>query len=256
MLVGGPLLALFLFVFTYLIERQGFLNAGVSRQSIRDQYFRTTFTLMGHLAKADGRISEPEIKMAEQQMSRMGISKAHRLEAIELFKQGAEQSFSLDDEMQRCKSVLGRSGNLYKMLLITLVTTAFADNELHASEREVLQQVAAHIGINEMHFEQILQMVAAQQGFGAHQRSSYSQSNAFKQKDLDPVTQAYAALGVPASVIDKDLKRAYRKLMSQHHPDKLIAQGMPDDMIEIATEKTQEIQSAYELLQKHRGIKH
>ena len=52
---------------------------------------------------------------------------------------------------------------------------------------------------------------------------------------------------------DKALKRAYRKLMSENHPDKLIAQGVPEDMIKLATERSQEIQAAYEMIKKSRG---
>ena len=54
---------------------------------------------------------------------------------------------------------------------------------------------------------------------------------------------------------DAEVKRAYRKMMSQHHPDKLAAKGLPDDMIDVAKEKTQEIQSAWDLIKSKRGIK-
>jgi DnaJ like chaperone protein len=64
---------------------------------------------------------------------------------------------------------------------------------------------------------------------------------------------AYDALGVTPEVGDKDLKRAYRKLMSENHPDKLIAQGVPEDMVKLATERSQEIQAAYEMVRKARG---
>lgn len=250
--VLGPIGALIGFVAGLLADNKGLGGGSLDRQAVKEQYFKTTFTLMGHLAKADGRISEAEIKMAEQQMSRMGIHKTHRQEAIALFKKGAAADFSLSVEMQHFTQVVGRRSNLYKMLLVTLISTAFADNELHSAEREVLREVAGHLSINSQYFDQILQMAAAQQGFG--QQRSYRQNNAFKRHASDPVGDAYKALGVASSVSDRDLKRAYRKLISQHHPDKLIAQGMPDDMIDLATEKTQAIQAAYELLQKERGL--
>ena len=63
---------------------------------------------------------------------------------------------------------------------------------------------------------------------------------------------AYRALGVESTATDKEVKRAYRKLMSEHHPDKLIAKGVPEAMIKLATERTQEIQTAYELIRKSR----
>ena len=51
---------------------------------------------------------------------------------------------------------------------------------------------------------------------------------------------------------DADLKKAYRRLMSQHHPDKLVAKGLPEQLIKDATEKTQQIKAAYELIRKSR----
>jgi DnaJ like chaperone protein len=59
---------------------------------------------------------------------------------------------------------------------------------------------------------------------------------------------AYKALGVQATSTDAQVKRAYRKLISENHPDKLIGQGMPEDMVKLATERTQEIQTAYDCI--------
>ena len=66
------------------------------------------------------------------------------------------------------------------------------------------------------------------------------------------LADAYLALGVSRDCDDRSLKRAYRRLMSEHHPDKLIAQGVPEDMVKLGTEKSQEIQAAYELIRKQR----
>ena len=68
------------------------------------------------------------------------------------------------------------------------------------------------------------------------------------------LADAYAALGVAESASDAEVKKAWRRLMSQYHPDKLIAEGMPEDMVKMATERTQEIQSAWEQVRKARGL--
>jgi DnaJ like chaperone protein len=65
---------------------------------------------------------------------------------------------------------------------------------------------------------------------------------------------AYKALGVSKDSSDAEIKRAYRKLMSQYHPDKLIGQGMPEDMIAMATEQAKDIQLAYDLIKKQRNL--
>ena len=65
---------------------------------------------------------------------------------------------------------------------------------------------------------------------------------------------AYKALGVTSESSDQEIKRAYRKLMSQYHPDKLMGQGVPPDMIAVATEQAKEIQLAHDLIKKVRNI--
>jgi DnaJ like chaperone protein len=66
---------------------------------------------------------------------------------------------------------------------------------------------------------------------------------------------AYAILSVDANTADRDVKKAYRRLMSQHHPDKLVAKGLPEEMMKVASQKTHEIKQAYEKIKQHRGMK-
>jgi DnaJ like chaperone protein len=209
-------------------------------------YFETTFTLLGYLAKADGRISEEEIAQAENLMARMGLTNEHRQQAIGLFKRGAKSDFCLDDSMQQFVSICGRQNNLKQSLLNDLMALALADGELHQSERQALEGIARYLGISKALFEKIIEMIMARAQFnGAGSSGGYASSSS----QLDA---AYKALGVSADDTDSDIKKVYRKLVSENHPDKLIGQGMPDDMIKLATERTQEIRKAYELIQASR----
>ena len=228
------------------------LGGSANREAVQQRYFTTTFSIMGHLAKADGRVSEEEVNLAENLMQRMGLTAEHRQEAIRLFKHGAEPEFDLAAELGLFKAQCGRRANLIHMLLVTLISVAFADGELHAAEKTVLQRVAAELGIQQHHFEQILGMVAAQHGFSQRAGGGSHGHYAPQPAPADLLEEAYRALGVSPSATDKEVKRAYRKLMSKHHPDKLIAQGLPDDMIALTTEKAQEIQQAHDLIEKHR----
>jgi len=81
---------------------------------------------------------------------------------------------------------------------------------------------------------QLLARMQAQQSFDGAQSSQVS------------IEEAYKVLGVSSDVDDAQLKKAYRRLMSQHHPDKLVAKGLPPEMMQLAKEKTQEIQAAYD----------
>ena len=76
-----------------------------------------------------------------------------------------------------------------------------------------------------------------------------------RQSESQSIDEAYRVLGVAASASDDDVKKAYRRLMNQHHPDKLVARGLPQSMIGIAEQKTHEVRAAYEKIKAQRGFK-
>jgi DnaJ like chaperone protein len=222
---------------------------GGQRERARDSFFLTVFSLLGHIAKADGRISRDEIAQAETLMSKMGLHSNNRKRAIGLFKDGAQDDFSLDQTMQEFMRICGRYGYLKQQLLNYLISLALADGNFHFSEQKVLERVAYHLGFNAIQFNQFIEMIKAQSKFrGSSSGSEYAQPS------KDEISDAYRALGVGADNSDSQIKRAYRKLISQNHPDKLIGQGMPKEMVNLATERTQEIQAAYELIVKGRNL--
>ncbi|WP_019528694.1 co-chaperone DjlA [Dasania marina] len=247
--VAGPFGALLGLMAGHFFDRGLGQAMGFDYQANRVQqqqlFFDTVFKVMGHLAKADGHISKEEVSQAEQLMTRLGLSAEHRQQAIELFQQGAKPEFNLQQSIAQFVEKGGRSHNLPALLLEFLFTIAMADGELHPNEKEILANVAGYMGIGSRQFEQLLAMLMAQQHF--HQGAGGQQQTSAN--DLD---KAYTALGLEKTVSDKDLKHAYRKLMSAHHPDKLIAQGVPEDMMKVATEKAQDIQVAYDLIKKSR----
>jgi len=215
-------------------------------ERIKTSFFETTFLLSGCLAKADGHISQAEIDHTETIISQMGLSADQRQRAIELFRQGAAPGFELDAAMREFMAISGTQRQLRQTLLLFLVSLALADQKMEQAEKSVLQRIASSLGIGQAQLEQLLRMATAQDHF--HGQSGFGAQPGTTLDD------AYAALGVNSQVNDRDLKRAYRKRMSENHPDKLIAKGVPEDMIKLATERSQEIQAAYEMVRKFRGI--
>ena len=244
--VAGPFGAVIGVVVGHFFDRGlGGTLGGVSPQQIeqiRESYFQTIFTLMGQLAKSDGRISASEIAQAEQTMAHMGMDGEHRQRAIEFFKTGSASVFDTAQILEEFKRLCGSHHKLKHSLLVYLISLALADGEIHTAERSLLLDIALSLGFKKYEFDRLIEMIEAQHRFAG---------SAEQDSGLD-IGAAYKALGVAPDCSDTALKRAYRKLMSQHHPDKLIAQGVPDEMLKVATEKAQEIQAAYELIKKHR----
>ena len=229
-------------------------RSGHVRQShTQEVFFATTFAVMGHLAKADGRVSESEIQAAEHVMREMRLNETKRMEARNLFRQGKSSGFDLDAALDAFNEACGRRLNLKMMFLQIQFSAVWADGDFSRSERDVLVRIAQRLGIPEQVFRQIEAMVGAfsrRASGGAWQGAGRSEANA-RQSEL---REAYAILGVDARADNDQIKRAYRKLMNQHHPDKLVAKGLPKEMMEVATRRAAEIQNAYELVKRSRGV--
>jgi len=206
-------------------------------------FLETVFILMGKLAKVDGHISKHEVSHVEQFILKMGMTKEHRQQAIKQFKHGSEENFDIEPTLNNFMSTCGQTSNLKQVLLVYLTVMALADGKLDKLEENLLRKIALHLGYSTIEFQKILEMLLNQ----AHFSSGTSHSSS--------VVDAYKALGVSQENTDKEIKHAYRKLMSQYHPDKLIGQGLPEDMIAVATEQAKDIQVAYDLIKKQRGMK-
>ena len=214
-------------------------------ERIKASFFETTFLLSGHLAKADGVISRQEIDHTEQLFVQMGLSPEQRRRAIELFRQGSGGDFQLEATVNAFLQTCGPQRQLQQTLLLFLISLALADHRIEPAEHAALVRIATLLGLGAAQLEQLLRMAQAQEHF--HGEGGYTAQPGTSLKD------AYDALGVSSDVSDKELKRAYRRLMSENHPDKLIARGVPEDMVKLATERSQEIQAAYEMIRKQRG---
>lgn len=224
----------------------GFSSFGGNRERTQTAFFTAVFSVMGHMAKADGRVSETEIAMARTMMQKMALNEAQSRVAIDLFNKGKQADFPLDDVLEQFRQECHRRRTLIQMFIEILLHSAYADGSMHPDERRLLLHICDRLHIPRHQFEQLEEMVRAQRFF--HEGGA---ARGAPRKDI--IKEAYAALGVSESASDAEVKKAYRRLMNQHHPDKLVSKGLPEEMIKIANEKTYEIRAAYETIRKARG---
>ncbi|MEB8433601.1 co-chaperone DjlA [Cocleimonas sp. KMM 6892] len=219
-------------------------------------FFKTVFTLMGKLAKADGRVSEEEIAHVETFMKQLNMSAENRKRAINHFQEGAKSDFDITPLIQEFNQVNANSPNMKQMVMVYLIRVAIADGKLDQAETELLRSIAQQFGYSPQAFEQLMAMIHGQDQFsgGQYQHSGQS-SGAGGYTSVNAISAAYQALGVSEDNTDAEIKKAYRRLVREYHPDKLMGQGLPEEMIKEATERSQEIQTAYDTIKKSRGMK-
>jgi DnaJ like chaperone protein len=220
--------------------------SGVNRT--RDAFFGAMFSTLGHINKADGRVTKEEIAAAEQLMQRLQLSEAERQRAIDFFQQGKEREFDLESTLREFARQSMLRQELRIMFIELLLEAALVDGNLSPPELAILTQACAVLHIPANVFSAMLR--ARQVGGGSNQRSYQATPT-----QADALQQSYASLGLKPDASAPEIKRAYRKLVSQYHPDKLVSQGLPEEMMEMSKKRVREINAAYDKIKASKGIK-
>jgi DnaJ like chaperone protein len=228
------------------------------REEVQRTFFEATFAIMGHIAKTDGRVSEEEINMAKTLMQEMGLNAVQRKTAVNFFNAGKESTFNLKAVLLNLKQTSHDNPELLKLFIDIQYRAAQIDG-LSTQKLQVMDLIFQYLGFAPLHqqyrFYQDFMNRSTNQSYQSHQSSSDSNQQSYRQYRAQNSTldQAYAILEVTPKSTKQEVKRAYRKLMSRNHPDKLIAKGLPEQMIKVANEKTQKISKAYDEICASKG---
>lgn len=226
------------------VERaQGRFASGA--RAVQQVFFRVTFQVMGHVAKADGRVSEQEIQAARAMMAQFRLSESDVRAAIEFFTQGKASDFPVNNALRELATASGNRMDLRLMFVQIQLQTALLGGGLNPASRVILRRCCDALGISEYQFAQMESMLGMRSRAG----------NASQRGSAASLAEAYQVLGVAGSAGDAEVTKAYRRLMNQNHPDKLVAKGLPESMMKAAEEKTRSIRAAYEVICETRGIK-
>jgi DnaJ like chaperone protein len=218
---------------------------GSTEPLIGDRLFRAAFTVMGHVAKSDGRVSEQEIAAARAVMSDLRLTPPQMRVAIDYFTVGKQPTFNLGAELGQLAAACRGRPQLLRVFLEIQVRAALAGSNLEGPSRTLLGRMANQLGISVMELAQIEAVLRIRSGSFRQQ----PQTNATQQ-----LTQAYSVLETAPTASNDEIIKAYRRQLSRHHPDKLKANGLPDSMIEHAKQRTQQIIEAYEVIRERRGL--
>jgi DnaJ like chaperone protein len=233
----------------HLVDR--FASSIVGVGATQKSFFDALFATLGHLGKADGAVTQTEIHMVESLMQRMQITGDDRQRAIRLFNQGKDPDFDLDNTLHPFVQHSMVRQDLRQMFMEIVVEAAFSSGKITQAEHEVLLRVARLLRIPGPVFSAMLNARGSAGsrygGAGGGQRGPG--------KQMGSMAQAFAQLGLESGASDAEVKKAYRKLVSQYHPDKLVSRGLPEEMMEIAKTRVREINTAYDQIKQTRGFK-
>jgi DnaJ like chaperone protein len=212
---------------------------------VQTQLIDSTFAVMGALCKADNVVTRDEIDAVERIFTMLRLQDEQRRQAKAAFNRGKQADFNLDAAVDQFARVSRRRAPLVQLFLQLQVMAIAADGKVDPAEHRMLVRVALRLGLDEHDVAQLEALLRA---------GATGPSGPGAPAPTDRLADAYAALGVSAASSPAEIKRAYRRLISQNHPDKLAARGLPESMRAVAEERSREINAAYDLIKNARGI--
>ena len=221
------------------------------RPAVRSLFFQALFSVMGNIAKADGRVSEQEIQMAKTLMRDMNLNYEQQKVAQRFFNEGKKENFNLKQIVTSFQRAAYDNPDLLKLFIDTQYAVAQLDG-LSEEKIHIMNTILTYMQCAPIHRQRRFNDDFYQQSSSGHQSSRSRQAPPHPNQN-NTLAGAYAILQVPSSSNKQDIKRAYRRLISRNHPDKLMAQGASKDKIKLANEKTQIIRKAYEQICTSKG---
>lgn len=208
-------------------SEQGRLTGQEQRQAV---FFTATFAMLGKMAKADGRVCENEINVVNSFIhDKLRLDSTTKQFAMEVFKEAKDNNTPFEDYARQFGQVFQSEPQLRMMFYELLFSVALADGVLHPAEETILRSAPSLLGLHSGSYDTV------------------------KRQFVSALSHHYAVLGLEDGADMATVKKAYRKLVTEYHPDKIVSKGLPEDFLKFAEEKFREINQAYEAIQKAKG---
>lgn len=213
------------------------------------EFFAATFSVMGFIASVASQQRGDLSNIAIRVMDRIGIPEHRRRTCIEYFEQGQAPDFALYNTVVRFNRMHGDQPRLLEMFVELQLYAAYTKGTLTQEEKDTLMGICYQMDFSHTDFERMENLIKAE-----FRASHTGKKGLFDWRRDVALSDAYAILNTSPRASDAEIKQAYRRLASQHHPDKLIAKGMPEEMMRLAEQKTREIRDAYERIKQVRNL--
>lgn len=260
----GFFIGMFAGVFIY-----NFLNKAtpIKKNNINKTLFlELLFEALGAVCKAKGRITKDDISFITQQMDELNFNSETRKLAQDAFNRGKSPNYQMNQRIDQLYLYFKNDPNVLNFFCEQLILTAMHDSDLHQNELNVILNMTDRLRLSRQRVLNYIEVMRTRNGYGFGSQYHYSQQNSrqqdyhqqrstYRPSKKDEFVNAHKILGIKESDDIQTIKRAYRKLMNEYHPDKLVSKGLPKEMLESAKTRAQEIQAAYDLIKSERQFK-
>ena len=245
--MGGPLGAIMGTVAGHAYDKmkEGDTPQVENKDTLQVAFTTAIIVLSAKMAKADGKVTREEVDAFKQMFN---IPAAEMENVGRLFNEAKQDAKGFEPYAEQISMLFAHQPAVLEKLMGGLFHIARADGVVHPDEIIFLRKTALIFGFTEPQFDRLK---AIHMGATGGQGGREGRGGGGTTTDTDP----YQVLGINRKTTDAEVKKAYRKLIRENHPDTLIAQGMPQEFIDVANEKMAAINAAYDLVEKERGLK-
>jgi len=235
--LGGPLGAIAGAAFGHAFD-QSHVNYDyheVDRLSSNEEtqltFFVAAFSMLAKLTKADGHITKEEIDSIENFMvHELNLSPESRRVAVNIFQTAIDSRESFQDFAAQFYNQFRFQPQILEFMIDILLRVSLADGALSENEEKLILAAARMFNFSDQEYRKI------------------------KSRRVKDVEKFYAVLGCKSNDSDDQIKKQYRKLVMEYHPDTIASKGLPEEFTKFAEDKFREIHEAYEAIKKERGI--
>ena len=222
------------------------------RREIR--FLTAASAMFAKMAKADGRVTADEIACVEEAFRRLGFTGEKREFCISVFRKAKDDGltiFAYAAEFASCEPQVAVRETLYSMLW----DLACADGDVSAAELSILRNITMHLGVRSVLFEyESDRRLGSRRSRESSRRRSSGRGGGSQDYGAPSLGEAYATLGCSPASSDAELKRAYREMAKQNHPDVLRARGVPEELVKKANERMARVNAAWTEIKRARGL--
>jgi DnaJ like chaperone protein len=238
---GGPLGAVIGAVLGHALfdgEEKGHSpSQAAQREAVKLAYFTALFSMLAKLAKADGHIHPREAELVSKFIKMNNFDDEAKAFAKRVFNEAKHQSVTFDDFARDFYRLTGNQPMLHNSILAMLCQVAAADGVLHPAEKRCLESAAQIFRVSPAAFKAIM--------------AQYFGKAATTSAQLD---RSYKILNCSENSSVDEIKKSYKRLVKEFHPDTLVSKGLPEELMTQAAERFREVQEAYEQVRKKRGF--